>query len=54
LWHNRSRLQVAREVYVDFISRWVARNAQREAVDKVSEILRPDAPKSGSGGEWIQ
>jgi len=29
-------------------------DAQREAVDKVGEILRPDAPKSGDSGEWIQ
>jgi integrase len=29
-------------------------DAQREAVDKVGEILRPDAPKSGATGEWIQ
>jgi integrase len=29
-------------------------DAQREAVDKVGEILRPDAPKSGVTGEWIQ
>jgi integrase len=29
-------------------------DAQREAVDKVGEILRPDAPKSGGTGEWIQ
>lgn len=29
-------------------------DAQREAVDKVGEILRPDAPKSGDTGEWIQ
>ncbi len=29
-------------------------DAQREAVDKVGEILRPDAPKSGCTGEWIQ
>jgi len=29
-------------------------DAQREAVDKVGEILRPDAPKSGDTGAWIQ
>jgi len=29
-------------------------DAQREAVDKVGEILRPDAPKSGDTGEWLQ
>ena len=29
-------------------------DAQREAVEKVGEILRPNAPKSGSTGEWIQ
>jgi integrase len=29
-------------------------DAQREAVDKVSEILRPIAPKSESAGGWIQ
>lgn len=29
-------------------------NAQREAVDRVGEILRPIAPKSGDDGEYIQ
>jgi integrase len=29
-------------------------DAQRNAVDKVGEILRPDAPKSEASGEWIQ
>jgi integrase len=29
-------------------------DAQRVAVDKVGEILRPSAPKSGATGEWIQ
>lgn len=32
----------------------VVGNAQREAVDKVGEILRPNAPKSEKSGEWIQ
>jgi integrase len=29
-------------------------DAQREAVDKVGEILRPDAPKAETSGKWIQ
>jgi integrase len=29
-------------------------DSQRDAVDKVGEILRPDAPKSETSGEWIQ
>jgi len=29
-------------------------DAQREAVDKVGEILRPDAPKSETSGKWVQ
>jgi hypothetical protein len=29
-------------------------DARREAVDKLGEILRPSAPKSGDTGEWIQ
>lgn len=29
-------------------------DSQRDAVDKVGEILRPSAPKSGSDGEYIQ
>jgi hypothetical protein len=29
-------------------------DSQRNAVDKVGEILRPDAPKLENTGEWIQ
>jgi integrase len=29
-------------------------DSQRDAVDKVGEILRPNAPKSGATGEYIQ
>jgi integrase len=29
-------------------------DSQRNAVDKVGEILRPDAPKPETSGEWIQ
>ncbi len=29
-------------------------DSQRDAVDKVGEILRPSAPKSEKSGEWIQ
>lgn len=32
----------------------VVGDAQRQAVDKVGEILRPNAPKSEKPGEWIQ
>jgi integrase len=29
-------------------------DAQRDAVNKVGEILRPNAPKPEKSGEWIQ
>jgi len=29
-------------------------DSQRDAVDKVGEILRPNAPKSEESGEYIQ
>ena len=29
-------------------------DSQRDAVDKVGEILRPSAPKSETSGEYIQ
>jgi integrase len=29
-------------------------DSQRKAVERVAEILRPDAPKSETSGEWIQ
>jgi integrase len=29
-------------------------DSQRNAVEKIAEILRPDAPKSEGSGEWIQ
>jgi integrase len=45
--HSDARITLA--VYGHVIG-----DAQREAVDKVGEILRPDAPKSGGTGEWIQ
>ena len=32
----------------------VVGDAQRNAVEKVAQLLRPDAPKSGNSGEWIQ
>jgi integrase len=32
----------------------VVGDAQRNAVEKVGQLLRPDAPKSGNSGEWIQ
>jgi integrase len=32
----------------------VVGDAQRKAVDRVGELLRPNAPKSGNTGEWIQ
>jgi integrase len=32
----------------------VVGDSQRNAVEKVAQLLRPDAPKSGKSGEWIQ
>ena len=32
----------------------VVGDAQRNAVERVAQLLRPDAPKSGNSGEWIQ
>jgi integrase len=29
-------------------------NSQRDAVEQVAQILRPDAPKTEISGEWIQ
>jgi integrase len=45
--HSDARITLG--VYVHVIG-----DAQRNAVDKVGEILRPDAPKSEASGEWIQ
>jgi integrase len=45
--HSDARITL--EVYGHVIG-----DSQRDAVDRVGEILRPDAPKSGTSGELIQ
>jgi integrase len=47
LRHSDARITL--EVYSHVI-----RDSQRNAVEKVAELLRPDAPKQGGAGEWIQ
>ena len=47
LRHSDARITL--EIYSHVIG-----ESQREAVERVAEILRPDAPKQGDSGEWIQ
>jgi hypothetical protein len=47
LRHSDARITL--EVYSHVIG-----GSQREAVEKVAELLRPDAPKPGDSEKWIQ
>jgi hypothetical protein len=48
------RIQTVTGVLLESRLTGIIGDSQRNAVDKVGEILRPDAPKSENTGEWIQ